>query len=425
MSNKNDMKLIMEEWRKTISEITLDQLQDPEAASNIAQNIGKSNNTEKLAKILPASKAAWDQFFKWYDKQDGSIRFIVDIFVPLAGQAVDIREAVEAYSIYQEWYLLDDDDPTKHGQGAINRFGGTGPELLLGAMIAAVLAIPGVDLIEGLKYGKKYIPKYGGLVKTMRTLIPIVFRNAGILSLLSYASLKYAEKGPDYLTDKDPETGLPADFDQYPEEYLNTWEARRQRQYKRLRDEAAEALEKYEKYMEQRQALEKDREERFKAGRTYDNVPRGNKLDTIMYENWNNFIAEDKSGNDINMVSKVLIIDDKDRFLALLRPDDSKYMPNRWDFPGGHLKEGESHKQAAKREVKEETGLTVKGLEEIGEEDKRMQVVFYRSTNYSGDIKLDKEENQEFKWIKLSEVDNYDTVPTVSKFVKQQLGGRE
>ena len=55
MSNKNDMKLIMEEWRKTISEITLDQLQDPEAASNIAQNIGKSNNTEKLAKILPAS----------------------------------------------------------------------------------------------------------------------------------------------------------------------------------------------------------------------------------------------------------------------------------------------------------------------------------------------------------------------------------
>ena len=52
--------------------------------------------------------------------------------------------------------------------------------------------------------------------------------------------------------------------------------------------------------MEQRQALEKDREERFKAGRTYDNVPRGNKLDTIMYEK-NNFIAEDKS-NDINMV---------------------------------------------------------------------------------------------------------------------------
>ena len=27
----------------------------------------------------------WEQFFKWYDKQDGSIRFIVDIFVPLAG----------------------------------------------------------------------------------------------------------------------------------------------------------------------------------------------------------------------------------------------------------------------------------------------------------------------------------------------------
>ena len=424
MSNKNDMKFIMEGWRRTINELTPELIDDPEVASKIAQDIGKSNNAEKLAEILPASKAAWDKFFEWYDKQDASIRFIIDIFVPLAGQAVDIREALAAYSTYEEWYLLDDDDPTKHGQGAINRFGGTGPELLAGAMIAALLAIPGFDLIEGLKYGKKLIPKYGGLVRAMRTLFPILVEGTGALSLLSYEALKYAEKGPDYLTDKDPETGLPADFDQYPEEYLNTWEARRQRQYRRLRDEAAEALEKYEKYMEQRQALEKDRESRFKAGRTYDDVSRGNKLDTML-ENWNNFIVEAKSDNDVNMVSKVLIIDDKDRFLALLRPTDSKYMPNRWDFPGGHLKDGESHKQAAKREVKEETGLTVKGLEEIGEDDKRMHVVFYRSTNYSGDIKLDKEENQEFKWIKLSEVDNYDTVPTVSKFVKQELNGRE
>jgi len=140
-----------------------------------------------------------------------------------------------------------------------------------------------------------------------------------------------------------------------------------------------------------------------------------------MPESSKKYIPEAKSDNDINMVSKVLIIDDKDRFLALLRPNDSKYMPNRWDFPGGHLKDGESHKQAAKREVKEETGLTVKGLEEIGEENKRMHVVFYRSTNYSGDIKLDKEENQEFKWVKLSEIDNYDTVPTVNKFAKQEL----
>ena len=39
-----------------------------------------------------------------------------------------------------------------------------------------------------------------------------------------------------------------------------------------------------------------------------------------------------------------------------------------WQFPGGKLEKGESAEEAAKREVFEETNLSVQNLEKIGEE---------------------------------------------------------
>ena len=137
-----------------------------------------------------------------------------------------------------------------------------------------------------------------------------------------------------------------------------------------------------------------------------------------LLESWNRYINEDE---DIDMVSKVMIIDG-DSFLSLLRPKDAKYKPDHWDFPGGHLKKGETHEQAAKREVKEEIGLDVDNLQKIGEKDGRMYVVFYKTDNYSGEISLDTDENQEYKWIKLSEVDNYNNIiPSVLNLVKREI----
>ena len=142
-----------------------------------------------------------------------------------------------------------------------------------------------------------------------------------------------------------------------------------------------------------------------------------------LLENWKKFIKEDK--DDINQVAKVMILDDQGNFLSLLRTADSNYMPNAWDFPGGHLKDGETHEAAARRETREETGLSIDNLERIGEDDTKNPVVFFKTDSYSGTINLDTEENQQFKWIKLSEVDNYNTVPSVDQFVKQELKSRE
>jgi 8-oxo-dGTP diphosphatase len=138
-----------------------------------------------------------------------------------------------------------------------------------------------------------------------------------------------------------------------------------------------------------------------------------------LFENWNNFVKESK--DDTNMVSKVLIIDNENRFLSLLRPKDSKYKPNHWDFPGGHVKEGETYEEAAIRETKEETNLDIKNVKKIGEDGGRMQVFFYVTRDYSGEVVLDKEENQEFKWIKPEEINNYNVVPSIMTMVKKEL----
>lgn len=42
-----------------------------------------------------------------------------------------------------------------------------------------------------------------------------------------------------------------------------------------------------------------------------------------------------------------------------------------WALPGGRMKEGETAEEAVVREIKEETGLTVKVVEKIGEYDER------------------------------------------------------
>ena len=63
--------------------------------------------------------------------------------------------------------------------------------------------------------------------------------------------------------------------------------------------------------------------------------------------------------NDVSTVAKVVIIDKKDRVLFLKRSNYVDKFAGEWDLPGGHLKGNESLLEGLKREVKEETGLSV------------------------------------------------------------------
>jgi 8-oxo-dGTP pyrophosphatase MutT (NUDIX family) len=52
-------------------------------------------------------------------------------------------------------------------------------------------------------------------------------------------------------------------------------------------------------------------------------------------------------------------------FLALRRSLDDATRPGRWDLPGGNVTYGEDHREAIRREIREETGLDITDLRPV------------------------------------------------------------
>ena len=80
----------------------------------------------------------------------------------------------------------------------------------------------------------------------------------------------------------------------------------------------------------------------------------------------------------------------------------------KWELPGGHLEAKESFKQAAKREVREETKLSIEKsmLEKIDRtEDKEyIQTVYKYNLTGKNKVKLSGE-HVDYKWASRSDLD--------------------
>lgn len=57
----------------------------------------------------------------------------------------------------------------------------------------------------------------------------------------------------------------------------------------------------------------------------------------------------------------ILFLDDEGRVLLLKRAASAQDHPETWGLPGGHIEDGETPEQAARRETREEIGLTYDG----------------------------------------------------------------
>lgn len=95
------------------------------------------------------------------------------------------------------------------------------------------------------------------------------------------------------------------------------------------------------------------------------------------------------------------LFDKQGRVLIAQRPP-GKIMAGRWEFPGGKLDEGETHRQALVRELEEELGVTVltaRPLLDLSHDysDRFVELSMWQVSDYRGEPRgLD---GQALKWV--------------------------
>lgn len=110
------------------------------------------------------------------------------------------------------------------------------------------------------------------------------------------------------------------------------------------------------------------------------------------------------------------------RLLLLHRRDDLAVAPGLWDMPGGGVEVGERLEDALVREVREETGFTVRVGRPIHAEivhtrfvsgrKLTVAVLYYEcSTRAVGSPRLDPEEHTDFAWVTRPKLSEYALPP--------------
>ena len=96
----------------------------------------------------------------------------------------------------------------------------------------------------------------------------------------------------------------------------------------------------------------------------------------------------------------------------------------KWDIPGGRINIGEPHLEALRREIAEETGMTLTGVERIiGAQDilRNPEIHVVRLTyiaSAAGEIKLDPKEHKKFGWFTLEEIRQMNTDHFLEPIIK-------
>jgi 8-oxo-dGTP diphosphatase len=105
--------------------------------------------------------------------------------------------------------------------------------------------------------------------------------------------------------------------------------------------------------------------------------------------------------------TSLIFVNDRRQVLLFLRDDDPGIpYPNMWDLPGGHVENGETPRQCICREIKEEMGLDMEGIEpfSVVQFEDRTEYVFYKRMNLAIDsIRLT--EGQRLRWFSRDEVE--------------------
>ena len=156
----------------------------------------------------------------------------------------------------------------------------------------------------------------------------------------------------------------------------------------------------------------------------------------LLLENWRQFLNENKKplfkkakikryidlglfaeGEIMPKGSAVVIFDEEGRVLILLRPKTVRWGAGKWALPGGHIEEGETPLDAAVREVREETTLTILSPKQFHISENG-EVVYFVASVKDTNVVIDFE-HDDFAWVYPEELTNYDRVSTLDDLVSR------
>ncbi len=124
---------------------------------------------------------------------------------------------------------------------------------------------------------------------------------------------------------------------------------------------------------------------------------------------------------------KVVIRDREGRCLLLKRAQSSRGNPGKWEFPGSKVAVGEEFEQVVRREVRENTSLTVRlqrglGTAQVDLPARRVLYLILEADLVAGQVQLSGDYD-EYAWRYPHELPEIDLVPHLLPFARRYARG--
>ena len=116
------------------------------------------------------------------------------------------------------------------------------------------------------------------------------------------------------------------------------------------------------------------------------------------------------------VITACIFLHKKNKVLIGKRAYTKSFLPGKWELPGGHIEFGETIGEGLRRELLEEFNMKIILEQPYAEftyvmndgKDHVIEVLYFaKMKNPLMEIKIKKEDHEEYKWISENEIDKY------------------